>query len=247
MEANVTAINFRYKRQTPDIYFSVTGAECYRHSFPTLMTNTRHLFLASYGAECYRHSFQTFRPNFLSRYAPDCTILSPKMQKLPRFAPSQYLVFRFLTFKCWQVSSSSSSSLSLSSLSSSLSSSSSSLSSLSSLSYSSSSLSSSSSSSMLSSSHHYHHLPTFFKNILTLNGGFLHVMIRISCFPDNHSFFSTCFNSTAFWILCKTPFSLKHLRIRVLNISYSDLLSLQTLHQRIRTDALWIILEIISL
>ena len=68
--------------------------------FMTLMTNTRHLFLASYGAECYRHSFQTFRPNFLSRYAPDCTILSPKMQKLPtvggRTPPSHTLPPRSL-------------------------------------------------------------------------------------------------------------------------------------------------------
>ena len=54
------------------------------------MTNTRHLFLASYGAECYRHSFLTFRPNFLSRYAPDCTILSPKMQKLPTVTPPSH-------------------------------------------------------------------------------------------------------------------------------------------------------------
>ena len=103
------------KDKHPTFILASHGGECYRHSFPTLMTNTRHLFLASYGAECYRHSFQTFRPNFLSRYAPDCTILTPKMQKLPtvdplphppplgRFAPSQYLVFRFLTFKCWQV------------------------------------------------------------------------------------------------------------------------------------------------
>ena len=107
------------KDKHPTFILASHGAECYRHSFPTLMTNTQLLFLASYGAECYRHSFQTFRPNFL--YAPDCTILSPKMQKLPtvgggtppphpppppplgRFAPSQYLVFRFLTFKCWQV------------------------------------------------------------------------------------------------------------------------------------------------
>ena len=71
------------KDKHPTFILASHGAECYRHSFPTLMTNTRHLFLASYGAECYRHSFQTFRPNFLSRYAPDCTILSPKMQKLP--------------------------------------------------------------------------------------------------------------------------------------------------------------------
>ena len=70
------------KDKHPTFILASHGAECYRHSFPTLMTNTRHLFLASYGAECYRHSFQTFRPNFLSRYAPDCTILSPKMQKL---------------------------------------------------------------------------------------------------------------------------------------------------------------------
>ena len=35
------------------------GAECYRHSFLMLKTNTRHLFLASYGAECSRHSFPT--------------------------------------------------------------------------------------------------------------------------------------------------------------------------------------------
>ena len=71
------------KDKHPTFILASHGAECYRHSFPTLMTNTRHLFLASYGAECYRHSFQTFRPNFLSRYVPDCTILSPKMQKLP--------------------------------------------------------------------------------------------------------------------------------------------------------------------
>ena len=48
------------KTNTPIFILASHGAECYRHSFLTLMTNTRHLFLASYGAECYRHSFQTF-------------------------------------------------------------------------------------------------------------------------------------------------------------------------------------------
>ena len=71
------------KDKHPTFILASHRAKYYRHSFPTLMTNTRHLFLSSYGAECYRHSFQTFRPNFLSRYAPDCTILSPKIQKLP--------------------------------------------------------------------------------------------------------------------------------------------------------------------
>ena len=36
----------------PTFILASYGAECYHHSFPTLKTNTRHLFLASYGAEC---------------------------------------------------------------------------------------------------------------------------------------------------------------------------------------------------
>ena len=52
------------------------GDECYRHSFPTLKTNTRHLFLASYGAECYRNSFPTLKTNtrhlFLASYRAEC-------------------------------------------------------------------------------------------------------------------------------------------------------------------------------
>ena len=39
------------------------GAECSRHSFPTLKINIRHLFLASYGAECSRHSFPPLKRN----------------------------------------------------------------------------------------------------------------------------------------------------------------------------------------
>ena len=37
----------------PTVILASYGAECYHHSFPTLKTNSRHLFLASYGAECH--------------------------------------------------------------------------------------------------------------------------------------------------------------------------------------------------
>ena len=36
----------------PTFILASYGAECCHHSFPTLKTNARHLFLASYGAEC---------------------------------------------------------------------------------------------------------------------------------------------------------------------------------------------------
>ena len=51
------------KDKHPTFILVSYGDECYRHSFPTLKTNTRHLFLASYGAECYRHSFPTLKTN----------------------------------------------------------------------------------------------------------------------------------------------------------------------------------------
>ena len=40
------------KDKHPTFILASYGAECYHHSFPTLKTNTQHLFLASYGAEC---------------------------------------------------------------------------------------------------------------------------------------------------------------------------------------------------
>ena len=64
------------KDKHPTFILASYGAECYRHSFPTLKTNTRHLFLASYGAECYRHSFPTLKTNtqhlFLALYGAEC-------------------------------------------------------------------------------------------------------------------------------------------------------------------------------
>ena len=60
----------------PTCILASYGAECYRHSFPTLKTNTRHLFLASYGAECCRHSIPTLKTNtqhlFLASYGAEC-------------------------------------------------------------------------------------------------------------------------------------------------------------------------------
>ena len=65
------------KTNTRHLFLASYGAECSRHSFPTLKTNTRHLFLASYGAECYRHSFPTLKRNtrhlFLASYGAECS------------------------------------------------------------------------------------------------------------------------------------------------------------------------------
>ena len=65
------------KRNTRHLFLASYGAECSRHSFPTLKRNTRHLFLASYGAECSRHSFPTLKTNtrhlFIASYGAECS------------------------------------------------------------------------------------------------------------------------------------------------------------------------------
>ena len=52
------------KDKHPTFILASHETECYRHSFPTLMTNTQHLFLASYGAELLSPFISDFQTEF---------------------------------------------------------------------------------------------------------------------------------------------------------------------------------------